>query len=291
MRIPRDEMLQVNGVELCVETFGDPDDPALLLVMGSGASMDWWEEDWCARLAAGGRFVIRYDHRDTGRSVSYPPGAPPYTLRDLVCDAVAVLDVLGVERAHVVGMSMGGAIAQLAALDHGDRVASLTLIGSSPAGPGAPDLPSMPPDAVERFASIEAPDWGDRAAVVDHVVAVARASASPSGTFDEAAFRALAGRVFDCTTSMEASMTNHAVMESGDGWRERLPTLDVPTLVLHGVDDPVLPYGHGLALAREIPGARLLALERTGHELPRAAWDVAIPAILAHTEAASAVRA
>src|SRR3954466_15490631 len=110
--------LNVNGVELCVQTFGDRNEPATLLIMGTGASMDWWDEEFCERLAAGGRFVIRYDNRDTGRSTTYPPGAPPYTGSDLVTDAVAVLDALELQRAHVVGLSSGGALAQVLALDH-----------------------------------------------------------------------------------------------------------------------------------------------------------------------------
>jgi len=104
---PHDEIVHANGVDLCVETFGDPTDPAILLVMGSTASMDWWEDEFCARLAAGSRLVIRYDHRDTGRSVSYEPGAPPYTMRDLAADAVGLLDALDLASAHLVGMSMG----------------------------------------------------------------------------------------------------------------------------------------------------------------------------------------
>jgi pimeloyl-ACP methyl ester carboxylesterase len=134
--------LTVRGVELCAETFGDPSAPPLLLIMGSGASMDWWEEDFCERLAAGGRFVVRYDHRDTGQSVTYPPGKPDYTGDDLMADAVGVLDALGLASAHVVGMSMGGALAQLVALDHPDRVASLTLISTSPAGRANPTCPA-----------------------------------------------------------------------------------------------------------------------------------------------------
>src|SRR4051812_16557683 len=108
-----DRLVEANGVSLCVETFGEPVDPSLLLIMGSSASMDWWEDELCERLAAGSRFVIRYDQRDTGRSVTYEPGAPQYTLNDLVADAVGLLDSLGVATAHVVGMSMGGAVAQI----------------------------------------------------------------------------------------------------------------------------------------------------------------------------------
>jgi pimeloyl-ACP methyl ester carboxylesterase len=270
-----DEILEANGVDLCVETFGDPSDAAILLIMGSSASMDWWEDEFCERLAAGSRFVIRYDHRDTGRSVSYEPGAPEYTMRDLAADAVGVLDALGVARASVVGMSMGGAIAQLVALDHPGRVASLTLISTAPAAPGSddPDLPRMSEETGALFAAAAEPDWSDRAAVMDYLVHLARVSASTARPFDEPAFRALAGRVFDRTVNIESSMTNHNAIAGGDRWRERLGELSMPTLVVHGTDDPVVPYGSGVALAREIPGAELLALEQTGHELPPPTWD------------------
>ena len=275
--------IEANGVELSTETFGDPQDPPILLIMGSGASMLWWEEGFCRMLADGGRFVIRYDHRDTGRSVSYQPGAPPYTLRDLAADAVGLLDALGVARAHLVGMSMGGAIAQLVALDHPGRVASLTLIATSPAGPGDPGLPATPQETRARFAAIAEPAWSDRAAVTGYLVHLARVSASKSRPFDETAVRELARRVFDRTASIASSMTNHDLMDADDRWRERLGELRAPALVVHGTDDPVLPYGHGLALAKEIPGAHLLPLEQTGHELPRTVWDVVVPVILCHT--------
>src|SRR5436309_2177193 len=126
------KFVQVNGVDLCVETFGDPADPAILLIMGGGASMDWWEDEFCERLAAGLRFVIRYDHRDTGQSVGYEPGSPGYTSWDLVTDAVGLLDAFGLASAHIVGLSMGGGIAQTLALDYSSRVASLTLMSTSP---------------------------------------------------------------------------------------------------------------------------------------------------------------
>jgi pimeloyl-ACP methyl ester carboxylesterase len=280
-----DRVVRTNGVDLCVETFGAPTDPAIVLIMGSSASMDWWEDEFCERLAAGSRFVIRYDQRDTGRSVSYEPGAPPYTVRDLAADAVGLLDALGVARAHVVGMSMGGAIAQLLALDHADRLASLTLISTAPAGPGPddPDLPAMSEAARERFAQVAEPDWSDRPAVMDYLVHLARVSAGSSRPFDEAGMRALWERVLDRTANIEASMKNHAALEGGERSRERLRDVDAPTLVVHGTEDPVLPYGNGVALAREIPGAELLALEQTGHEVPRTVWGVLVPAILEHT--------
>src|SRR3954449_13202735 len=121
-------MMPVNGIELCVETFGEPDDPALLLFAGGASSMDWWEDEFCRRLAAGGRFVIRYDHRDTGRSTSYPAGRPGYTDADLANDGLGVLDAFGVHRAHIVGLSMGGALAQRIAVERPHRLLSLTLM-------------------------------------------------------------------------------------------------------------------------------------------------------------------
>src|SRR4051794_16299799 len=125
-------MMPVNGIEVCVETFGEPDDPAVLLIAGGASSMDWWEDEFCRRLAAGGRFVIRYDHRDTGRSTSFPAGAPPYSGSDLAQDALGVLDALGVHRAHVVGLSMGGGLAQRIAVESPHRLLSLTLMSTSP---------------------------------------------------------------------------------------------------------------------------------------------------------------
>jgi pimeloyl-ACP methyl ester carboxylesterase len=246
--------------------------------MGWSASMDWWEDEFCERLAGGGRFVVRYDHRDTGRSVSYEPGAPGYSGDDLIDDVVGLLDALDIPRAHLVGMSMGGAIAQVVALDHPERIASLTLISTSPAGPDD-DLPGMSPETIAAF-KVETPDWSDREAVIDYMVHLERVCASRSERFDEPSFREICARAFDRTVNVESMTTNHNRLEGGARWRERLPELDLPTLVIHGADDPVLPFPHGQALADEIAGARLLTLEATGHELPRRTWDVAVPAIL-----------
>jgi pimeloyl-ACP methyl ester carboxylesterase len=271
-----ERIVQANGVPLCVETFGDRADPAVLLVMGSSASMDWWEDEFCERLAAGGRFVVRYDLRDTGRSISYEPGAPQYGLDDLGEDAAGLLDALDLPVAHVVGISMGSGIAQYLALEHPDRVASLTLIASSP---GQEGLPSMSEETAAAFG-VDPPDWSDRDAVIEYGTHLARVSAARSEPFDEAGMRELWGRVVDRTDNIASTMTNHNVMDFGESRRDRLGEISVPTLVVHGTEDPVLPHAHGVALANEIPGARLLTLEGTGHELPRRTWDVVVPAIL-----------
>ena len=279
-----ERVLRANGVDLCVETFGDHGDPAVLLIAGSTGSMLSWDEELCERLAAGSRFVIRYDLRDTGRSVTYEPGSPQYTGLDLVEDAVSLLDALSLDAAHLVGISMGGAIAQVAALDHPGRVASLTLISTSPAVPGAPALPPMSEELRAYFAEEPAPpDWSDRSAVIDYYVESARPYAARSVSFDEAAWRELGSRDFDRSINLASSMTNHFAIDGAEG-RGQLRDIQAPTLVIHGAEDPMFPLEHGRALANEIPDARLLALEETGHELPRRVWDAVVPAILQQTE-------
>jgi len=287
-------IVRANGADLCVETFGDSADPAILLV---GNSMLSWEDEFCERLAAGSRFVVRYDLRNTGRSVCHDPDAPPCTLRDLVADVVGLLDVFGLGSAHLVGFGPGGWIGQLVALDYPDRVASLTLISTRPTAPGPndPDLPEHSDELMAYFMGVPEPDWSDRKAVIDHMVEAGRHMAG-SRPFDEAAVRDAVGRVFDRTVDAMPSTANHrsihrsnqlassfAVIDHGDRWRERLGEIGAPTLVIHGAEDPFFPHGNALALADEIPGARLLTLERTGYELPRAVWDLVVPAILRHT--------
>jgi pimeloyl-ACP methyl ester carboxylesterase len=275
-------MVSVNGVDLCVDTVGEPTAPAVLLIAGAAASMDLWDPAFCRRLAAGGRHVIRYDLRDTGRSVSYPPGEPGYTGDDLVADAAALIDRLAGGRAHVVGLSMGGGIAQALVVAHPERVATLTLMSTSP-GP-ADDLPPM----ADRLRAVFAepppePDWNDPEAVVDYLVEAERPYAGP-GFFDEAAARATARRVVERSVSV-ASAANHWAVDGGPDPRPRLGEVRAPTLVVHGTADPLFPPGHGEALAREIPGAELLLLDGVGHQLPPpATWDVVVPAILRHTD-------
>jgi pimeloyl-ACP methyl ester carboxylesterase len=275
-------IISVNGVQLCAETFGEPRDPGVLLIHGSAASMDWWPEELCELIAAGGRFVIRYDHRDTGRSVSYPPGEPGYTGGDLVRDALGVLDALGVGRAQVVGMSMGGAIAQVIALDHPQRASSLALISTSFADRDHSDLPGMSDEAAARLPTAQ-PDWADRTAVIDYLVEQQRACASDSAPFEEEAIRTVAARMFDRTTDIRAALTNHDLIDPGDPPRRRLEELAIATVVIHGRDDPMFPFEHGRALAEAIPSAELLPLEGVGHELPRRSWDLVVPAILARS--------
>jgi pimeloyl-ACP methyl ester carboxylesterase len=280
-----ERLIEANGVELCTEPFGDPGDPPMLLVMGVGASMLWWAEGFCGLLAEGGRFVIRYDHRDTGRSVTYEPGHPRYTGADLVADAVGVLDAYGITAAHVVGVSAGGALAQLIALGFPDRVLSLVLMSTSPATPGARSLPS----ATERFndflASVDV-DWSDRDSVIEYLVAYERMLAGAVRPFDEAWWRELISRDVDRARDIAAS-ENHSLIPGGEAPSESLSSIAVPTLVIHGTADPMFPLAHGLALAEEIPGARMLMLDGAGHGLDRVDWEPVARALLTHTGAAA----
>jgi pimeloyl-ACP methyl ester carboxylesterase len=289
VRAERPQVVEANGVDLCVQTFGDESAPAVLLIGGAAASMDWWEEELCERLAAGPRFVIRYDFRDTGQSVTYEPGVPEYSGDDLVADAVGLLDALAVPRAHVVGLSMGGGIAQHLAVSHPGRVASLTLMSTSP-GPSGPDEPNLPPMSKElaAFQPPPEPDWSDREAVADYVVAGLFPYAG-SVRFDEDRMRALVGQIVDRTIDMRSSQTNHWIIEGGEPVRHRLGEIEAPTLVLHGTEDPLFPIAHGEALARKIPGARLVPVEGVGHEYPPPqVWDEVVEAILDHTARAGA---
>jgi pimeloyl-ACP methyl ester carboxylesterase len=276
-------MIQANGVELCAESFGDPADPEVLLIMGIAASMTWWDEEFCRRLADGGRFVIRYDHRDTGRSVAYEPGRPAYRGDDLVGDAAGVLDAYGIQSAHVVGQSMGGALAQLLALDFPERVASLVLMSTSPAGPGSGELPPIS-DEYARFLERSEVDWSDADSVIDHVVAECRVLAGGERPFDEARMHERVARDLERARNF-ASAQNHAMLEGQNAWRDRLSAIRVPTLVLHGTADPMFDLSHGEALAEEIPDARLVTLEGGGHLLDPADWDLVLQVILEHTGA------
>jgi pimeloyl-ACP methyl ester carboxylesterase len=274
--------IQANGVALFTESFGNPSDPALLLIMGAMASAVWWPEEFCRQLADRGRYVIRYDHRDTGRSVSYTAGQIEYSVEDLADDGVGVLDAYGIERAHLIGMSLGGFLSQLVALKYPHRVLSLTLIASERLGPSDPDMPPMDPKVAAYHAQATALDWTDKEAVVEYGVGAWRLLAGSAHPFDEATVRALAVQDFERTNNLLTSM-NHALLSGGERWFGRLSEVGVPALIIHGTEDPVLPYAHGVALAEALPQATLLTLKGTGHELHRNDWGTIIDAVAHHT--------
>jgi pimeloyl-ACP methyl ester carboxylesterase len=268
-------------VEICSETFGERDDPAVLLIMGAMASMLWWPDEFCRRLAGSGRFVIRYDNRDTGRSTGYEPGTATYTSDDMVGDAIRVLDEHGVQRAHVAGMSMGGGLAQQLVLDHPERALSLTAISTS-AIDGGGGLPGPTPEYMEHAAAFAGLDWSDTDAVADLIVRDARALSGTRHAFDEAAAREFVKR--DLERAIDPSrLVNHNSVGGGGGRARRARDIGVPLLVIHGTADPLLPLPHGLALAEAVPGATLVTVEGGGHELHEDDWDQMLAAIAAHT--------
>ncbi|MEV6088242.1 alpha/beta fold hydrolase [Streptomyces parvulus] len=275
--------VKVNGVSLGVESFG-PEDAPLVLLAG-GTTMLYWPDALCERLAAGGRRVVRYDLRDSGESTTENPEAPAYTLRDLARDAAALAHALTDAPAHLAGIGVGGMVAQVAALDHPEAFSALTLAGTRAVAPGPvdDDLPDHDPATMGRLFAHPMPDWTDRAAVADFAAAGAEILGDDPDTA-----RATAGRVWDRTpgTAPPVQLANQlgmvfSALDCAPRWRERLPEIALPTLVVHGRRDPFFPVGNAEAVAREIPGARLLVLEDASTAIPGAAAGEVAGAMLA----------
>lgn len=287
-----------NGIELEYDTFGSVDDPALLLVMGFTAQMIGWDEEYCRMLAGRGHHVIRFDNRDCGLSTrldgvevdtaavleaalhgtgEMPP--VPYLLSDMAGDAVGLLDHLGLERAHVMGASMGGMIVQTMAIEHPDRLASLTSVMSTT---GAPDVGRPTPEAMEALLA-EPPT--DRSAYIDSSSRWAVWASKRHHDPDRA--RQSAAAAYDRAFYPEGgSRQMAAILASGDR-TERLGEVGVPTLVIHGTDDTLIHPSGGEATAAAIPGARLLMVDDMGHDHPPALWPMLVDAITEHTGTAA----
>jgi pimeloyl-ACP methyl ester carboxylesterase len=275
---------QSNGLEIAYEEIGPRGGRPLVLVMGLGVSLVFWEDEFCAMLAERGHRVVRFDNRDVGRSTKLDAlGIPnvmeamtalatgksiagPYLLSDMARDTIGLMDALGIERAHVVGASMGGMIAQTMAIEHPQRLRSMTSIMSSTGSP------SVPPGKPEAMALLVRPPASDRAAYVDQAVEVWRVIGSPGFPFDEQRVRARAAAHFDRGYHPPGIARQLVgVVASGDR-TAALRKVSTPSLVIHGVDDPLVPVEGGKATAAAIPGARLLLIEGMGHDMPREAW-------------------
>ncbi|WP_214321733.1 alpha/beta fold hydrolase [Nonomuraea sediminis] len=267
------------GIEVAYERFGDPADPPVLLIMGGGGQMINWPEGFCAELVDRGLQVIRFDNRDAGRSSHFPDAPVPdiqaamagdvssasYTLSDMAADAVGLLDALGLDSAHLVGLSLGGMIAQTIAIEHPGRVLSLTSMSSTTGDPavGRPDFAAIGPLGAQ-------PE--DRQGYVEWQVRVLRAVGSPAFAFDEAAVAARARQAYDRGLDPLGLMRQSvAVLASGDR-TARLRRLRVPALVIHGTADLMIDVSGGRATAAAIPGAKLVIIEGLGHSLPRELW-------------------
>jgi pimeloyl-ACP methyl ester carboxylesterase len=280
-------MAAIGDVELCYETFGDPGDPAMLLVMGLATQMIAWHDEFCEELAGRGFHVIRFDNRDVGRSARLSHIPPPtlwqivrqdrkaagYTLEDMADDAIGLLDHLGVERAHVVGASMGGMIAQTIAIRHPDRVLSLVSIMSNTGArlTGRPALTTLP------IFLRRAPR--DREGFAEHAVKLFKAIGSPDYPPDPEEIRRHA--LLSHSRGIDAAGSGRqlaAILAAPDRTKD-LRRLRVPTLVIHGTKDRMVTPSGGRRTATAIPGARLELIEGMGHDLPRALWPRMLDAI------------
>jgi len=266
-----------NGkVELEYETYGDGAQ-AVLLVSGLGSQMTRWPVEFCERLAARGFRVTRFDNRDTGKSTWFQPG-DSYSLADMAADGMAVLDAASVAKAHIVGVSMGGMIAQRIAINHPDRTLSLTSIMSAS---GAPGTLTATPEAAAVLVNVPPDPTTDFAAFLDAGEASAKVIGSPSYPWPEGALRERAEAEYRRAYNPTGSVRQMGAIR-GDGDRTaELQALNVPTVVLHGADDPLVPLVGGQATAAAIPGAELRVIPGMGHDLPPALFDTFIDAIVA----------
>lgn len=274
-----------DDLELYYDTFGDPDDPTLLLVVGLGQQVIWWEEEFCLGFVDRGFHVVRFDNRDAGlstkldepvdvvdvfdRVVVGQPVDVPYLLSDMAADAVALLDHLGVERAHVAGMSMGGMIAQTLAIEHPDRVASLTSIMSTT---GDPDVGQPSPEALAAVLD-NLTRGDDRDSVIAGSVAQARITHGPV-YFDEEQVAARAAEAYDRCYAPEGTDRQLAAIAASGSRTEALRGVEVPTLVIHGGRDALVDPSGGERTAEAVPGAELLVIDDMGHSVPTLLWPV-----------------
>ncbi|NAS26124.1 alpha/beta fold hydrolase [Herbidospora sp. NEAU-GS84] len=298
MQENNEHIVRVGDLDLWAEAFGDSGHPTVLLVMGAQAQGVQWPDGLVRRLVDGGRRVIRYDHRDTGRSSTVDFAAHPYTVADLASDAIAVLDDFKVERAHLVGASLGGLIVQRLAVTHPDRVLTLTSLSSQPLGTdtaaavrrvmeGTPTPPGeLPPPAPELLAALAASFPEPGASLEDYLAArlpLWRILHGPVLPFDEEEYRTLERRAYTRARDLRAGL-NHALAGAADpGSAADLAAVTAPTLVVHGTEDPMFPPAHAEATAAAIAGARLVMIEGMGHTLPASAHDRLAEEILRHT--------
>jgi pimeloyl-ACP methyl ester carboxylesterase len=277
-----ERMIKANDIDIWTESFGDSADDPLLLIMGATAQGIYWPQELIQHFVDAGRFVVRYDNRDTGQSTCFDFVTDPYSLSDLALDAVGVLDAYGFESAHVAGASMGGMIVQELLLHHRPRVKTATIIMSSPTAGGgdqpdlsADDLPGPDPQwmaqaMAAQFAPAETRE--EKIQIRIDTFAMLAGSIEP---FDTERQRDIAEREVDRATNF-AAMNNHAFAIGISQPADRRPLLagvDVPTLVIHGTEDPILPYAHGVALAETIAGAELMTMDKAGHEMPMCYMD------------------
>jgi pimeloyl-ACP methyl ester carboxylesterase len=277
---PTPQRVAANGIEIAYETFGDPGDPAVVMVMGLGTQMLAWPDQLCEDLAAGGRYVVRFDNRDVGLSthldgvrapdvkdVVLRRRRPAYLVDDMSDDLLGLLDALGLGRVHLVGASMGGFIAQTFALAHPERVLSLTLIMTST---GSRRVGQAKAALLTRL--VRGRSAMDRDAAIDAAAETFRLIGSRGALFDEAHVRDLAGRSYDRAHDPAGYLRQLGAVIAQRNRTKALTGLQVPTLVLHGLHDPLVSVSGGLAIARLVRGATFVGYSGMGHDLPPTLW-------------------
>ncbi len=294
-----ERIVDVNGVSIWTESFGNPKDEPVLLIMGASVPCIYWRDEFIEQLVDANRFVIRFDNRDTGQSSSFDFSVDPYTLDDMAADATGVLDAYGLQSAHLAGLSMGGMICQLLMINHRARVKTAALLMTSPlSGDGgqggqsadenevtllsAADLPGPDPVWVARATAWHATVANTREEKIQKRIDSLAMMVGPTEPFDVEDKRDLATREYDRALNYDAN-DNHAfamaISQPGDR-RPLLAQVDVPTLVVHGTDDPILPYPHGVALAETIPDAQLFTLTGVGHDLAERCLDDVVTRVI-----------
>jgi len=285
-----------NGIEIIYDTFGEPTSPPLLLVSGLGMQLIGWDEEFCSELAVQGYWVIRFDNRDVGLSTRFDhlgipdiPAImqapltgekvkPPYLLRNMAEDAVGLLDALGIGSSHIVGASMGGMIVQEMVIHHPERVLTMTSIMSST---GNPDLPPPKPEAM---ALLMEPAPEDRDDYIESSVRATQVLNGKGFPIDVDRVRRNAGFAFDRGLSPAGTSRQLAAIFFSGSRKEALMSVTVPTLIIHGDADPLVPVEGGIDTAEAITGAELLVIEGMGHDLPPKVWDQVIGAIVKHAK-------
>ncbi|MAT99879.1 MAG: alpha/beta hydrolase [Anaerolineaceae bacterium] len=291
-----EKFVEANGIQLCYDTFGAERNPSLLLIMGLGSQMISWPDEFCAQLAQQGFWVIRFDNRDIGRStrldeadvpnvlavmMSVGMGAAPsvpYLLKDMAQDTVGLLDALDIEKAHVVGASMGGMILQELLIRHPERVLTATSIMSTTSDP------SLPQPKPEAMAILTTPAPIERDKYLDHAVGIWRVLHGDVFPIREEEIRTIAGRAYDRGLSPAGTARQMAAIFASGSRREGLKDVKVPTLVIHGDIDPLVPVEGGKDTAVHIPNAELMIIEGMGHSLPLEVWPRIIKAIANHAK-------
>jgi pimeloyl-ACP methyl ester carboxylesterase len=282
--------VSANGIQIEYDTFGDDSSPALLLIIGAGGQMIYWEFEFCESLAKRGLFVIRFDNRDAGLSTKFDeagipdmmaamegkPVAAAYSLDDMAADAVGLLDALGIQKAHICGASMGGMIAQIISYRYPERVLSLTSIMSST---GNPELPQMKP---EVLAAVFKPVPAEREAYIEHNVNLWRMLWSPGFPFDEKRLRRVLAEGYD-RSYYPPGMIRQSLAVLKNGYRKSLiASIKAPTLIIHGDEDPLMSVEGGKEISQLIPSAKLLIINGMGHDMPKEVWSQITDAIYDH---------